>query len=128
MRYYCVSLVSMKRKWALRSSVACMIVRYYCTFSHSTICLTTRPKPLPKRFFYIERSRGSSFKWDYPLLYLRSSSSFLRPFWEVNWFLYKTSADNLKSSADKEISVSFPTIAICTNLLHSHNYRHITDY
>ena len=45
---------------------------------HSAICLTTCPKPLPKRALHILRSRASSFKWEYPLLSLRSSSSFLR--------------------------------------------------
>jgi hypothetical protein len=45
---------------------------------HSAICLTTGPTPLPKWFLHIVRSRVSSFKWEYPLLSLRSSSSFLR--------------------------------------------------
>ena len=40
-------------------------------------CLTTGPKPPPKRFLHTVRSRASSFKWQYPLLSLRSSSSFL---------------------------------------------------
>jgi len=42
------------------------------------VCLTTGPKPLPKRALPIMRSRASSFKLDYPLLSLRSSNSFLR--------------------------------------------------
>ena len=46
--------------------------------SSSVICQTTGPKPLPKRFLDIVRSRVSSFNWQYPLLSLRSSSSFLR--------------------------------------------------
>ena len=46
--------------------------------SSSVICQTTGPKPLPKRFHHIVRSRASSFNWQYPLLSLRSSSSFLR--------------------------------------------------
>ena len=45
--------------------------------SSSVICQTTGPKPLPKRFLHIVRSRAS-FIWQYPLLSLRSSSSFLR--------------------------------------------------
>jgi hypothetical protein len=45
---------------------------------HLVVCLTTGPKPLPKRALHIVRSRASSFKWEYPLLSLRSSSSFLR--------------------------------------------------
>ena len=48
------------------------------TFIHSVFCLTTGPKPPPKRCLHIVRSRASSFKWEYPLLSLRSSSSFLR--------------------------------------------------
>ena len=46
--------------------------------SSSVICQTTGPKPLPKRFLHIVRSRASSFNLQYPLLSLRSSSSFLR--------------------------------------------------
>ena len=46
--------------------------------SSSVICQTTGPKPLPKRFHHTVRSRASSFNWQYPLLSLRSSSSFLR--------------------------------------------------
>ena len=45
---------------------------------HSVFCLTTGPKPPPKRFLHIVQWRGSSLKWEYPLLSLRSSSSFLR--------------------------------------------------
>ena len=45
---------------------------------HSVFCLTTGPKPHIKRFLHIVRSRASSFKWEYPLLFLRLSSSFLR--------------------------------------------------
>ena len=41
------------------------------------VCLTIGPKPLPKPALHIVRSRASSFKWEYPLLSLRSSSSFL---------------------------------------------------
>jgi hypothetical protein len=48
------------------------------TIIHSVVCLTTGPKPLPKRALHIVRSRASSFKWEYPLLSLRSSNSFQR--------------------------------------------------
>ena len=37
-----------------------------------------RSKPLPKRFLHTVRSKASSFNWQYPLLSLRLSSSFLR--------------------------------------------------
>ena len=46
--------------------------------SSSVICQTTGPKPLPKQFLHIVRSKASSFNWQYPLLSLKSSSSFLR--------------------------------------------------
>ena len=47
-------------------------------YYYAVVCLTTGPKPLPKRFLHIVRSKASSFKWEYPLLFSRSSSSFLR--------------------------------------------------
>jgi hypothetical protein len=46
-------------------------------FIHSAVCLMTGPKPLPKQALHIVRSGASSFRCEYPLLYLRSSSSFL---------------------------------------------------
>jgi len=48
------------------------------SFIHLVVCLTTGPKPLPKRILHIVRSRAFSFKWEYPLLSLRSSNRFLR--------------------------------------------------
>ena len=45
---------------------------------HLAVCLTTGPEPLPKRALHVVRSRASSFKWEYPHLSVRSSSSFLR--------------------------------------------------
>jgi hypothetical protein len=45
---------------------------------HLAVCLTTGPKPLPKRALHIVRSRASSFKLEHPRLSLRSSSNFLR--------------------------------------------------
>ena len=50
----------------------------HSSFIHSVFCLTTGPKPPLKRFLHIVRSRASSSKWEYPLLSLRSYSSFLR--------------------------------------------------
>ena len=47
-------------------------------FIHSVVCLTTGLKPLSKWALHIVRSRASSFKWEYPLLSLRSSNIFLR--------------------------------------------------
>ena len=48
------------------------------SFIHLVVCLTTGPKSLANRALRIVRSRASSFKCEYPLLSLRSSSSFLR--------------------------------------------------
>ena len=58
-----------------RSKFHLKLIHYYY---YSVFCLTTGPKPLRKRFLHIVRSKASSFKWEYPLLSLRSSSSFLR--------------------------------------------------
>ena len=54
------------------------VVRLYVCLIHLAVCLTTGPKPLPNRALHTVRSRASSFKCDYPLLSLMSSSSFLR--------------------------------------------------
>jgi hypothetical protein len=54
------------------------ILRPEGLFIHLVVCLTTGPKSLPKQALRIVRSRASSFKWEYPLLSLRSSNSFLR--------------------------------------------------
>ena len=51
----------------------------FVDFIHSfSILSDDRSKASSKRFLHIVRSRASSFKWQYPLLSLRSSSSFLR--------------------------------------------------
>jgi len=55
-----------------------LFIKFNTKFLHLVVCLTTGPKPLPKRVLHIVRSRASSFKWEYPLLSLRSSSTFLR--------------------------------------------------
>ena len=47
-------------------------------FIHLAVCPATGPKPFPKQALHVVRSRASSFKWEYPLLSLRLSSSFLR--------------------------------------------------
>ena len=85
---------SLRQIWALgepqhhsthvRSEIACSplppkpIVTEFLISFHLAVWLTTGPKPLPKWAVHIMRSRASSFKWEYPLLSLRSSSSFLR--------------------------------------------------
>jgi hypothetical protein len=58
-------------------------------FIHLAVCLTTGPK----RALHIVQSRASSFRWEYPLLSLSSSSSFLRllhrlPFTSIPPFIF----------------------------------------
>ena len=66
-------------KWRQTPAMRSRQVTAWCTYYYySVVCLTTGPKPLPKRFLHIVRSKASSFKWEYSLLALRSSSSFLR--------------------------------------------------
>jgi hypothetical protein len=49
------------------------------TFVHSFSSLShDRSKPLPNQALHIVRSRASSFRYEYSLLSLRSTSSFLR--------------------------------------------------
>jgi len=60
------------------STVVAQSHHYPILLIHLVVCLTTCPKPLPKPALHIMRSRASSFKWEYPLLSLRSSNSFLR--------------------------------------------------
>ena len=78
---YGLSLTArMKKGWFRKQNIGievCVCVYIYIyIFIHSS--LTTGLKPPPKRFLHTVRSRASSFKWQYPLLSLRSSSSSLR--------------------------------------------------
>ena len=71
------SLYRLRYSWFVNSPEVTKVYIIY-SFILSVFCMTTGPKPPPKRFLHIVRSRASSFKWEYPLLSLRSSSSFLR--------------------------------------------------
>jgi hypothetical protein len=66
-------LVVLKHTWTYHNKASILIHHH-----HSVFCLTTDSKPPPKSFLHTVRSRASSFRWEYPLLSLRSSSSFLR--------------------------------------------------
>ena len=44
---------------------------FHIDHSVHVFCLTTGPKPPPKRCLHTVWSRASSFKWEYPLLSLR---------------------------------------------------------
>jgi hypothetical protein len=61
--------------WKYNSSYAQPTLHIEHSFIHLLVCLTTVPKPLPNRALHIVRSKASSFKWEYPLPSLRSSSS-----------------------------------------------------
>jgi len=50
----------------------------FISFTHFVSCLTTGPLPLLKPVLHKVRSRASSFNFQYSLLPVRSSSSFLR--------------------------------------------------
>ena len=65
-------------KWTIQIIINCTNGPVFAQFINFLVCLTTGPKPLPKPALHIVRSRASSFKWEYPLLSLRSFSSFLR--------------------------------------------------
>jgi len=54
------------------------VLKNFKTVVHLVVCLTIGPKPLSKRALHTVQSRASSFKWQYPLLSLRSSNSFPR--------------------------------------------------
>jgi len=54
------------------------------TFIHLVVCLTTGPKPLPKRALHTVRPRASSFKWQYPLLSLTLILLTWRIWWAPN--------------------------------------------
>jgi hypothetical protein len=63
------------------------------SFIHLAVRLTIDPKPLPKRALHIVRSRASSLKWEYPILSLRPSSSFLHllprlPVTSIHYFIF----------------------------------------
>jgi len=76
---------------------------YIFIFIYLVVRLTTGPKPLPKRALNIVRSRASSFKLEYPVLFLRSSSSFLRllprlPVTSIPHFFFPSIIDSMGGS------------------------------
>jgi hypothetical protein len=48
------------------------------SFNNLVDCLRTGPKPFPRGALHIVRCRASSFRYEYPLISLSSSSNFLR--------------------------------------------------
>ena len=80
--WFCVKIVVCNRDTGLFSCCLWAPVSYYTFVLYAAryiyLLWVLGPKPPPKRCLHIVRSRASSFKWEYPLLSLRSSSSFLR--------------------------------------------------
>jgi hypothetical protein len=75
----CLCIFWVIMRWFQLPLLLLVSILFYLSYSFiQVVCLTTGPNPLPKRALHIARSRASSFKWEYPLLSLRSSSSFLR--------------------------------------------------
>jgi hypothetical protein len=71
------SLIHLLTHSLIHSFLHSFIHSFIQSFIHLAVCLTAGSKPLPKRTLYIVRSRASSFRCEYPLLSVRSSSSFL---------------------------------------------------
>ena len=60
-----------KRQSSFTQPTFVLFVMLY--FIHLVVSIKTGPKPPPKPALHIVRSRASSFKWEYPLLSLRTS-------------------------------------------------------
>jgi hypothetical protein len=58
------NIMSHFRKQNMTSALNTTAFKYKLSLTHLVVCLTTWPKPLPKRALQIERSRASSFKWE----------------------------------------------------------------
>jgi len=87
---------------------------------HLVICLTAGPMPPPKRALHIVRSTASSFKWEYRLLSLNSSSSFLRllprlPVTSIPPFIFPANTRCRRHFLSKmwPIQLAFPLLISC---------------
>ena len=72
-----IPVIILSALWFLPGYLDTVHTVHHVQFIHSVFCLTTGSKPPPKRFLHIVQSSATSFKWECPLLSLRSSSSFL---------------------------------------------------
>ena len=97
-------------------------------FIHLIVCLTTGSKPLPKPALHVVQSRASFFRWQYPLISLRSSSSYLRlllrlPVTSVPAFNFPSIRCCRKQFLSKmwPIQLAFRLIISCT-----HTHTHTT--
>ena len=110
-------------------------------FIHLLVCLTTGPKPLPKRPIHTVRSKVSSFKRWYPLFSLRLSSSFLRllprlPVTSITPFIFRSITRCRRQFRRKMWPIQFAfrlriscRIFLCSlTLLHIYIYIYIYIY
>jgi hypothetical protein len=79
-------------------------VKQQTIFIHLVVCLTTGPKPLPKRALHILRSGASSFKWEYPLLSL------------TFWYRSFTFNSNKSPTRCNSFSVYYPDVCLQLNM------------
>jgi len=93
------------------------------------------PKPLPKRALHIVRSRASSFKWEYALLSLKSSGSFLHllprlPVTSIPTFILP-SINHCRRQFQRKmwpIQLAFHLLVSCRIFLCSLNLRNNSSY
>jgi len=90
------------------------------SFIRLAVCLTTGPKPLPKPALHTVRS---SFKWDYRLLVLMSSSSFVRLLLRLPTFLIflRNSPHIIESSEPLRWLKSQPLLPILSQITPVHD-------
>jgi hypothetical protein len=70
----CLSVSRLFRAWKL-VHVEKVASLFSTNHRHPAVCLTTGPHPLPERVLHMVRSSASSFNFQYPVSFLRLSSS-----------------------------------------------------
>jgi hypothetical protein len=118
-----------------RSSEHCVNLQHFCitytcdsihTFIQLAVCFTTVPRPLPKPVLRTVRSKSSSFKLEYPLLSLSSSSSYLLllpclPVTSINPFIFPSTTCHRRQFLHKlwPIQLAFHLPISCRIFLYS---------
>jgi hypothetical protein len=82
------------------------------SFIHLAVCLTTGPKPLPKRDVHIVQSRASSFRCEYPLLSLTLSQLMLHICGVSKMFCERYQKTNKTEDTNKLTLLAFKIIAV----------------
>jgi hypothetical protein len=129
------NLMSHFRKQNMTSALNTTAFKYIHSIIHLVVCLTIGPMHLPKRALHIVRSRVSSFKWQYPLLSLSSTSSFLRllprlPFTSIPHFIFPSITRYVKQVLRKiwPIQLAFLLFISCRTLLCSLTVRNTSSF